>query len=193
MPGGTASPVLAAEALVTKISEAPRSAWGFDAPFGGPLGARRTDLERGLENASAAAADWIREGILEPLQSNAQVCALPLQPAPLIIPGMPAEMIARAASTYLLEVSPVALIAELQVDDLGVKGAQAPERRQALRGLADASLVRPMARALREHAITDGGMAALLCTVATWRGYRSYDHGALHAQAEYAAQGFVYC
>jgi hypothetical protein len=193
LPGGAESLDGAAEALVTKIAEAPRSAWGFDAPFGRAPEGRRTDGERGVAPAPAEATDWVANGVLDPLRSNAQVCVLPLQPAPLITEGMPPEMIARAASTYLLEVSPAALREQLRDEGVSPPAGDPDSRRAGLRSLAQAAQVRPMARALRERILDDGGLDALLCAVAAWRGYRGYDHGVLHAVPEYAQQGYIYC
>lgn len=193
LPGGATSLDGAADALVTKISEAPRSAWGFDAPFGQASEGRRTDRDHGVEPHPPEVAEWLSAAVLDPLRARSQVCMLPLQPAPLITDGMPAEMIARAPSTYLLEVSPQALCTQLSREGTEPPRGNADARRVGLRNLAGAAQVRPMARALRERVLEDGGLAALLCAVGAWRGYRNHDHGALHTVPEYAEQGYIYC
>jgi len=204
LPGGAADAAGAARTLVGKIREAPRSAWGFDAPYGTVVegsapegGRRRTEIERGVEVAPAATGDWMQTQILGPLAKIPQVCVLPQEAPPLVVAGMPQAMSAGTASTYLLEVAPAALVRELRADGLELPAAGAGERARGLRELSAHGLVRPMSRVLRERAAADasaaGGLAALYCALAAWRGYRGYDHAALHLDADYAREGFIYC
>jgi hypothetical protein len=201
LPGGVPDGAGAARALVDKIRDAPRSAWGFSAAFGRPgpnpdaagiagRPSRRTETDHGLAARPDVAGAWMREGVLQPLAAASHVCVLPLDQLPLVTPGMPAAMVAGAATTYLLEVAPDALATALTSEGVDLH-PDAP--REALRELTQYGLVRPMARALREQALREGGWSALLCAIAAWRGYRCYDHGALHADAVYAHEGFIYC
>lgn len=203
LPGGVPDAAGAARALVGKICEAPRSAWGFDAPFGvatagsGPGGRmRRTESEHGINVAPAVTGKWMQAQILEPLARASQVCVLPLQTLPLVVAGMPQVMSAGVASTYLLEVAPAALVRALRLDGLELPDVDDAERARGLRELSAHGLVRPMARALREKvaaAAGGGGLASLYCAIAAWRGYRGYDHVSLHLDADYAREGFIYC
>ena len=114
----------------------------------------------------------------------------------MVVAGMPAAMIAGAASTYLLEVAPSALTALLRAEGMEVADSDEADRMRALREMSAAGLVRPMARAMRQRIAEDegaGGLAALHCALAAWRGYRGYDHAALHLDAEYAREGYIYC
>lgn len=200
LPGGAADPPGAGRSLVGKIREAPRSAWGFDAAFGAADDARalrRTESERSAPASRTEAREWMRENILQPLAATEQVCALPLDSPPLITAGMPAGMVARAASTYLLEVDGDALARALGAEGVELAHGDDVERKTSLRTLAAHGAVRPMARALRQKLIDTetaaGARAALYCAVAAWRGYRTYDHAALHADADFAREGFIYC
>jgi len=203
LPGGVGDAAGAARALLAKIREAPRSAWGFSAPFGGVAeGAgsgqrqRRTEIERATDTSPAAAGRWMQDQLLSALAQVEQVCVLPLAAPPLVVPGMPPAMIAGVPSTYLLEVAPSALVRVLRADGLELPDADDAARSRGLRELAAHGLVRPMVRALRERAASDagaGGLAALYCALAAWRGYRAYDHAALHLDADYAREGFIYC
>lgn len=203
LPGGMPDAAGAARTLVGKISEAPRSAWGFDAPFGDVVGApqgegrlRRTEIERGVDAAPAETGKWMQARLLEPLAQASQVCVLPLEALPLVVTGMPQAMAAGAASTYLLEVAPAALVDVLRAEGVELADTDRTERARSLRALSAHGLVRPMARALRQKTAADGGaggLAALYCALAAWRGYRGYDHAALHLDADYAREGFIYC
>lgn len=203
LPGGVADAAGAALALVGKIREAPRSAWGFDAPFGdvvegsdSEVRPRRTETERGVRASPAEAGKWMRRQLLEPLAQASHVCVLPWQTLPLVVAGMPQAMLAGVASTYLLEVAPVALVGVLRAGGLELLDADSADRARGLRELSAHGFVRPMARALRERVVADagaGGLASLYCALAAWRGYRGYDHAALHLDAEYAREGFIYC
>jgi len=206
LPGGVPEAKAAACSLVAKVREAPRSAWGFDAPFGGALpgpgeegGVRLTERERGVAETPAAAGRWMQARILEPLAATSQVCVLPLQIAPLAVAGMPPAMAAGVASTYVLEVAPAALVEALRAEGLDLPAVGQSDDATRLRGLRElsaAGLVRPMARGMRQRVAADagaGGLAALYCALAAWRGYRGYDHAALHGNADYAEEGFIYC
>jgi len=192
LPGGAEEPATAAAAFVTKIREAPRSAWGFDVPFVGALDA---DDATGSDAAGPAGAGaWLRNSILEPATRLQSVCRLPLDPLPVVTADMPAAMAATAASTYLLEVSPEALRRRLAEEGMALPSIDGGDWLPALRELTAANQARPMARVWRtrvgEHA---GARAALLCAIATWRGYRDHDHRRLHAEQAESPSGFVYC
>jgi len=203
LPGGEADPAGAARSLVGKIRDAPRSAWGFDAPFGGVAGGsghegslRRTEKERGVDVAAAETREWMQTQLLDPLAQTSQVCVLPREALPLVVAGMPAAMTASVASTYLLEVAPDALVSVLRAEGLQLPDADDAERGHGLRELSAGGFVRPMARTLRGRVAAEagaGGLASLYCALAAWRGYRGYDHAALHLDAEYAREGFIYC
>ena len=138
----------------------------------------------------------MRTQLLEPLAQASQVCVLPRDALPLVVTGMPSAMAAGVASTYLLEVAPAALVGVLRADGLQLPDADDDERAHGLRELSAHGFVRPMARALRARAAGDacvGGLAALYCALAAWRGYRGYDHAALHLDTDYAREGFIYC
>lgn len=182
LPGGAREPDAAAAVIVTKIREAPRSAWGFDVPFVAPDTA--ADESPG--------GDWLRTRILDPVGRLPSACRLPLDPLPVVTPEMPAAMAATAANTYLLQVCPQALRARLQEESVRLPPLHDDDWRQALRDLAAANLARPMARTWRQRVVEQpGARAALLCAIATWRGYRGHDHRRLHA--ERAGTGFAYC
>ncbi len=203
LPGGVPEGEGAARTLVGKIREAPRSAWGFDAPFGEvpaaagrPESRRRTEVERDVGAAASATGEWMRGELLSPLLQASQVCVLPREAMPLAVVGMPPAMTAGVASTYLLEVAPTALVRMLRAEGLKLPNAGESERAQGLRQLAAHGLVRPMTRSLRGRVVADagrGGLTALYCALAAWRGYRGYDHGVLHQDEDYAREGFIYC
>lgn len=185
LPGGSTNPAHAAAALVLKISEAPRSAWGFDAPF--------VSSPSASSGPGAEAGVWLRERVLTPLRQQAKACALPLDPLPRSARGMPPAMQASIASTYLLEVSAPLLRERLLDEGLELPPLDDPDWGASLRRMAAADLVRPMARRLRQPLLEEhpGARAALLCALGAWRGYRLHDHVSLHGSAA-AQDGFVY-
>ncbi len=203
LPGGVPDATGAALTLVSKIREAPRSVWGFSAPFGDALensggeeGLRRTETERGVGVASSGQGTWMQDQLLSALAEVSQVCVLPQAAPPLIVAGMPPAMISTVASTYLLEVAPAALVKVLRAEGLELPDADEAARKRGLRELSTGGFVRPMARALRDRAASDAGasgLGALYCALAAWRGYREYDHADLHGDADYAREGFIYC
>jgi hypothetical protein len=184
LPGGSTVPAQAAAALVLKISEAPRSAWGFDAPF---VASASSDAPE------SQAGSWLRDHVLTPLRHQGKTCALPLDPLPRGARGMPPAMQAAIASTYLLQVSAPLLRERLVSEGLELPELGDADWGAALRRMAAADLVRPMARRLRQPLLEDdpGARTALLCALGAWRGYRLHDHAALHGGAA-AQDGFVY-
>lgn len=106
-------------------------------------------------------------------------------------------MRAQASSTYVLEVAPgrlLALLGAVEAGDFSIPEDTVTDRQRLLRQLVAANQVRPVPRAQRtEITAHRGAIAAVLCAVAAWRGYRSSDHGALHADPAYRAEGFCYC
>jgi hypothetical protein len=206
LPGGAADSEVASRALVTKILEAQRSAWGFDFAFGLPLGAaggrdtaadRQTDRERGLPGPlTVGRAEATRRGMREivgPLWGNPAVVVLPFDPLPVLAPGTPPAMAARAASIYLLEVSPACLLGEI-VGAPTLAPEAVEDRARMVRCLVDRGWLRPASRALRQRAAErPESLAAVAAAVAAWRGTRRNDHGLLAANPAYRAEGYVYC
>ena len=162
---------------------------------------RRTDVDHELDGplseARRASTAALARGVITPLLASPQVAVLPMMPLPLLPPGTPPAMRARAASTYLLEVEPGALLRRLAEESESEHGQQIssePGRAQLLRSLVKLKAVRPVPRALREHLSTHPrAMEALLCAVAAWRGYRGHAHDELCRDPGYGAEGFVYC
>lgn len=170
----------------------------------GTAARRQTDADRGL---TAPLADdrgaLTRAGmgaVLHRLHGQAGIVVLPFDPLPVLPAGTPPAMVARAPSTYVLEVSPACTLRELAMDtnapppggDAGVDGAEG--REAVVRALTRAGWVRPVPRALRRHAAEDErALSAVLAAVGAWRGYRTVDHGALHRHVRFGVEGYVYC
>lgn len=240
LPGGASEPEAAYRALVGKILDAPRSAWGLDFAFGVPVadvdaearssgraragwkealrraaaraqpvapGApdrRQTDEDRGLSGPlSPERRERTLAGmgeVLARLHGQGAVAVLPLDPLPALPEGTPPAMVARAPSTYLLEVAPGCTLADLRrvdptvVDKSGAIPGDPDAREQVVRGLVRAEWLRPVPRALRRQAAAEeGSLAAVLAAVGAWRGYRGGDHGSLHHHPRYGIEGHVYC
>lgn len=172
------------------------------------LAAGTEGVEQFVQRASAVAelTDAVRaeqlyrvaRGILSPARRQGGVAVLPFDPVPLLPPGTPAAMLARAPSIYLLEVAPGRLLAALEAEGRivgGHAGADERGREGLLRALTAAGQIRPLARRLRvEVAGAGGGGAfdAVLAAIAAWRGYATQDHGRLHVDPAAGHAGWVY-
>ena len=143
-----------------------------------------------------AALHGLREVLIPASRSN-RVAVIPQAPLPLLPSGTPPEMAARAPSTYILEVDAGACWRRLSTEaraPLARRDGDAQEREALLRQLVALELVRPLRRALRQRIAAHAtALDAVLDTVAAWRGYRLFDHSALHAEPRYRAEGHVYC
>lgn len=201
LPGGIGDRAGAYRALVAKVLEAPRSVWGFDAPFGTaekPSEPRKTDtsVDPPVTGRPSDLAAVVQRLLLDPLQGHRPVVILPIDALPVLPAGAPPAMVARAPSTYVLEVGPERVLGRLASEsgsDALALITEAPGREAVLRELVAAAQVRPLARALRTRIGSDPrAFDALLCAVAAWRGYRTADHGLLHADPAFREQGYRY-
>lgn len=142
-------------------------------------------------------------GVLGLLRGRDDVAILPLDPLPGAGEGAGPvrgrrHPPGRLPHIYVMEVCPVSLLRELELDSSGYEGTgedHARRRESLLRRVIDEGLVRPMSRGLRRRIVDDAagdGLDAVLAAVAAWRGTREYDHGEIRADPRYAVQGFVY-
>lgn len=223
LPGGQIERAAAYRVLLAKVLEAPRSAWGFDFPFGI---ARR---ERPATAAPHLAAPW-RDGWLQDLRTLAggdlsgspparrtelelHIDAAGWERRRIAVGGLLQPLTSQVSVAILpfdaLAVAPPgtppAMLARMpsihvfEADPgamLRVLGVAGQDATAVLRSLTEANVVRPMARALRQRIIgsTGGrGLDAVLVAVAAWRASRRPDHAVLTRDPQYGREGYVYC
>jgi hypothetical protein len=146
--------------------------------------------------------------VLRPLWGRPDVAILPMDALPA---GGPAEAEgrlpfnvgrpgSRVPHIYLMETCPASLLRQLgYLPELsrykGEAGWRAERRAAILGRLIEAGLVRPVGHGLRSRIVDDvhgDALDAVLAAVASWRGYRDYDHGEIRENQRYAVEGHVY-
>jgi hypothetical protein len=146
--------------------------------------------------------------VLRPLRTHPDVAILPMDALPASgsteaggrLPFNIGRPGSRLPHIYLMETCPASLLGRLgHLPELGrykgEAGGRAERRAAILARLIEAGLVRPVGRGLRSRIVDNvygDALDAVLAAVASWRGYRDYDHGELRDDPRYPLEGFVY-